>query len=83
VARESPDRQLVCGLGGLQLEWKSERTEKVVVVQGNDSPRYVRRNLKGKLGQTQMTEGVMKRKLKMRMTLKIVEEVCFLKNWSL
>jgi hypothetical protein len=77
-----PDRQLVCDLGGSQLEWKSERTAKVVVVQGNGSPRYVRRYLKGKLGQTQRTEGVMKRKLKMRMGLKIVEAY-FLKNWSL
>jgi len=54
-----PSRRLIYGPGGQQIEWKSEKTAKMVVVRGNDCFRCIRGYLEGELDQKRRAEEVM------------------------
>lgn len=65
------------------MEQKSEKIATVVVVRGNDCFRCVRRCLKWEVDQARRAGEVMLKRRRLRIELRTVEEVYFLKNWSL
>ena len=80
---ESLSRRLIYGPGGEQLEQKSEKIVTVVVVRGNDCSHYVRNCLKWEVDQARRAGEVVLKRRRLRIALRTVEEVYFLKNWCL
>jgi hypothetical protein len=67
----------------VRFEQKSEKIARIVVGQGNGCFRCVRCYFGGELEQTRRAEGVMLKRRMLRIALRTVERVYFLKNWSL
>lgn len=82
--QDLPSRLLIYGPVREQIEQTCEKIARLFVIEGSGCFHYARSCSEGKVGQMWRAEGVMsRRRRRLRMALRVVEGICFLKNWSL